>query len=138
MPLLRRSTNKVALVADDDAEVLAVVETILEQEGFQVTTARDGREALKRLKKQRFDLLVLDVRMPKLSGIHLLRAVKSSATHRETPVLLLTAWPLESLHNEKERRLASMAEAYVLKPFNVAAFVNRIRILTQEHGNTRS
>ncbi len=79
------------LVVDDDENILGLERTILEQEGFQVTTAGDGEHALKLLEQQPFDLVLLDVIMPDKDGFQVCRQIKQNARTRTIPVIFLTA-----------------------------------------------
>src|SRR5882672_4614827 len=81
-------TNRV-LVVDDDAACLSLIEMALHDEGFEVITARDGREALKLIEEGGVDLIVSDVQMPYLTGDMLLRAAKKQDSTIE--VVLVTA-----------------------------------------------
>ena len=78
------------LVVDDDENILSLERTILEQKGFLVTTAGGGEEALKLLREQSFDLVLLDVMMPKMSGFDVLDALKGDPSVRDIPVIMLT------------------------------------------------
>jgi DNA-binding response OmpR family regulator len=79
------------LVVDDDENILSLERTILEQKGFDVTTAAGGNEALELLGKDEFDLVLLDVMMPEVDGFTVCRRIKEEPRTREIPVIFLTA-----------------------------------------------
>jgi two-component system sensor histidine kinase/response regulator len=79
------------LVVDDDENILGLERTILEQKGFEVTTAGGGKEALRVLADQSFDLALLDVMMPEVDGFTVCRKIKEDSRHKDMPVIFLTA-----------------------------------------------
>ena len=79
------------LVVDDDENILSLERTILEQKGFDVTTAAGGAEALKVIGEEDFDLVLLDVMMPEIDGFTVCRKIKEQPRTKEIPVIFLTA-----------------------------------------------
>jgi DNA-binding response OmpR family regulator len=79
------------LVVDDDENILSLERTILEKNGFSVTTAGSGEEALRLLKESSFDLVLLDVMMPDKDGFEVCRLIKQDPRTRTLPVIFLTA-----------------------------------------------
>jgi DNA-binding response OmpR family regulator len=79
------------LVVDDDENILSLERTILEQKGFEVTTAGGGAEALEIIGQNDFDLVLLDVMMPEIDGFTVCRRIKEEPRTKETPVIFLTA-----------------------------------------------
>ena len=79
------------LVVDDDENILSLERTILEQKGFDVTTAGGGAEALKIIGDHDFDLVLLDVMMPEIDGFTVCRRIKEEPRTKEIPVIFLTA-----------------------------------------------
>ena len=79
------------LVVDDDENILSLERTILEQKGFDVTSAGGGGEALKLLAEKDFDLVLLDVMMPEVDGFTVCRKIKEDPRLKEIPVIFLTA-----------------------------------------------
>jgi len=78
------------LIVDDDAFLSGIYATKLELEGFAVVTARDGDEGLKAAFKEKPDLILLDVLMPKLDGFEVLKRLKAEESTKATPVIMLT------------------------------------------------
>ncbi|HVP75125.1 MAG TPA: response regulator [Gaiellaceae bacterium] len=123
----------VVLVADDDDDILLLVTTRLRRDGFEVVAARDGDEALARVREQRPHVAVLDIGMPGLDGLEVLAHIRADEELRDTRVLLLTAKAQES---DVRRGYTAGADAYVRKPFSPAELSARVRELVD--GTTRA
>ncbi len=114
------------LVADDEPEMTMVLEALLQRERYSVDVVYNGQDALDYALTGNFDCIILDIMMPKLDGIGVLRALR--AGHISTPVLLLTA------KSEVEDRVAGLdsgADDYLSKPFDHREFLARVRALTR-------
>jgi DNA-binding response OmpR family regulator len=106
--------GKRILVVDDDENILNLERTILEQKGFDVTTAGGGAEALERLERETFDLVLLDVMMPEVDGFTVCRRIKEDPKLKETPVIFLTA---KGGGEALAEGFESGAVMYINKPF---------------------
>lgn len=109
------------LVCDDDREIVEAIDIYLTQEGHEVLKAYDGEEALKVLKEQEVDLLVIDVMMPRLDGI---RATLKIREENNIPIIILSA---KSEDADKILGLNVGADDYVTKPFNPLELVARVK-----------
>lgn len=109
------------LVCDDDREIVEAVSIYLEQEGFSVVPAYNGKEALQIAKEQEIHLIILDIMMPKLDGIHALLKLREESS---IPVILLSA---KSEDVDKILGLNVGADDYVTKPFNPLELVARVK-----------
>lgn len=109
------------LVCDDDKEIVEAIDIYLTQEGHEVLKAYDGEEALKVLKEQEVDLLVIDVMMPRLDGI---RATLKIREENNIPIIILSA---KSEDADKILGLNVGADDYVTKPFNPLELVARVK-----------
>lgn len=114
------------LVVDDDRAIVKVVQAYLEQASYTVFTAFDGEMALHMLRRERPDLMVLDVMMPKRDGWDLTRLVRADKTLAATPIIMLTARVDDG---EKISGLELGADDYVTKPFNARELVARVNAL---------
>jgi diguanylate cyclase (GGDEF)-like protein len=114
------------LAVDDDEDIRRLVATYLELEGFDVSEARDGLEALQIATEERPDLILMDVMMPKMSGTEALAELRKDFRTAFTPVVLLTA---KTLVADKVEHLLSGADDYVVKPFDPEELVARIRVV---------
>jgi len=110
------------LVVDDDPKLVRIVEINLTQEGYRVRTAGDGEEALAAVAEERPDLVVLDVMMPRMSGLDMCKQLK--AKHPSIPIIILTARGQEV---DKVVGLELGAEDYVTKPFSIRELLARVK-----------
>lgn len=117
------------LVVDDDQRLLKMLRRTLTYEGFEVTTAEDGQEALNSIYQTPPDVIVLDWMMPKLDGIGVLEALQDQDDH--TPVLMLTA--RDAVHHRVEG-LERGADDYLIKPFESIELIARVKALLRRSG----
>jgi two-component system, OmpR family, phosphate regulon response regulator PhoB len=110
-----------ALVVDDDAAIRLLVRKVLEQEGWRVDEASDGRSALGHVDHEPPDLVILDVMMPDTHGLDVLAHLR---VRDDIPVILLTAMGAES---DRIRGLDLGADDYIVKPFSPGEFAARVR-----------
>ncbi|MCY7347649.1 MAG: response regulator transcription factor [Pyrinomonadaceae bacterium] len=123
------------LVVDDEPNLLRAVEAVLRDEGFEITTARSGREALVAVAGSLPDLIVSDVRMPGMSGFELARKLRASTHSALVPIVFLTA------KDETEDRIEgfeSGVDVYLTKPFEPDELVAVIKSVLQRVERTRS
>ncbi len=122
------------LVCDDDKDIVDAIEIYLTQEGYHVLKAYDGEEALEMLKLEKIHLLILDVMMPKLDGIHATLKIREN---NSIPIIILSA---KSEDVDKILGLNVGADDYVSKPFNplelIARVKSQLRRYTQFGGNS--
>ena len=109
------------LVCDDDKEIVEAIDIYLSQEGYHILKAYDGVEALNILEKEKVNLLILDVMMPKLDGI---RATLKIRETNSVPIIILSA---KSEDSDKILGLNIGADDYVTKPFNPFELVARVK-----------
>ncbi len=103
------------LVADDDPDIVDIIQTVLEGEGFQVLVAADGEEALRKVKEERPDLLLLDIMMPKLDGYQVCQQVKDDVSLSSIPVVIISARGQKS---DKDKGFRAGVCDYIVKPFD--------------------
>ena len=111
------------LIVEDEAALVTLLRYNLEREGFDVTPSTDGIEALERARRETFDVLVLDVMLPGMSGMDVCRTVRGES---DVPILMLTARDAEV---DRVLGLELGADDYVTKPFSTAELVSRIRAI---------
>lgn len=116
------------LIAEDSITIRHALKNYIESAGYQVTTAIDGVDAMKKLKETRFDIVVSDIEMPHMNGFELTRQIRSNSEIAETPVILVTA--LESAVDMKKGMDAG-ADAYIVKSSfeksNLIDTINRLK-----------
>jgi two-component system, OmpR family, response regulator MprA len=117
------------LVVDDDPSVREALALVLDLNGFDVSTANDGREAIRTLAVDSPDAVILDVLMPALDGLEVCRRMR--ATGNRTPVLMLTA---RSEVSERVAGLEAGADDYLVKPFAREELIARLRALLRRTG----
>ncbi len=122
---LARASGKI-LVVEDELDILELVTFHLKKEGYQVVCSSDGREGLDLALRERPDLVVLDLMLPGLSGIEILKRLKYQDQTRRMPILVLTAKGEEL---DRVLGLELGAEDYVTKPFSVRELLLRIRTI---------
>lgn len=115
------------LVVDDDEALRSVLEETLVSLNYEVTTASDGQDALEKLKQKNYDLIVTDIKMPKMNGKELLREVKQISP--ETPVIIITGYP-ETY--SQQWIMEGGADGYLTKPFHIDKIDKLIQELTLE------
>lgn len=109
------------LIVEDEARIAHLIDKGLRRQGFAATVARDGSEALTMAKEETFDLLLLDLGLPDIDGLEVLRELKS--TVKELPVIILSARTDEG---DIAAGYASGAREYVTKPFKFSDLISRI------------
>ena len=117
---------KKILAVDDEPNILMSIEFILEMEGYEVHTARDGDEALEVARRVRPDLILLDINMPRRDGYEVCRLLREEPEMSALKVIMLTAkgQPLE-----KKKGLEVGADEYVTKPFGAEDLLEKIRAM---------
>ncbi len=115
---------KKILVADDEKDIVELVAYNLEQEGFSVTKAFNGRRALETIKSYRPDLVILDLMMPEVPGIEVCRMIRNNKETANIPVIMLTA---KSDQLDKILGLEMGADDYITKPFHVRELIARVK-----------
>jgi DNA-binding response OmpR family regulator len=117
-------TSPRILVVEDDAKVLRFLKKGLETQQYAVETAEDGREGERRLSTQRYDLIILDLNLPHVSGLEL--AARLRQRDPQVPVLMLTALGTTA---DKLAGFDAGADDYLVKPFEFAELLARVRVL---------
>ncbi len=119
------------LIVDDDRAMVGMVAALLGDEGYDLVTAYDGEQALKRHGDDPPDLVILDRRLPRLDGDEVVRRIRASS---DTPVLMLTG---EKGSDERARLLDLGADDYLEKPFSKKELLARVRALLRRGGEGR-
>jgi two-component system OmpR family response regulator len=120
------------LVVEDDPNLLNALAYNLGREGYEVTTAADGEQALEVARREKPDLIVLDLMLPKLSGLEVCRILRREMT---VPILMLTARAEET---DKIIGLEIGADDYMTKPFSVRELLSRVRAILRRADMTRT
>lgn len=116
------------LIAEDDQDIRELIALTLQFNGFEVTPVENGALAVERASSQPFDLILMDVRMPKMTGYEACKRLKEIETTRDIPVIFLSAKGQES---EIETGITAGAADYILKPFAPEVLISKInRVLS--------
>lgn len=122
------------LIIEDEVKIARFVEMELNYEGYKVTKAHDGREGFMKAKNQEFDLILLDIMLPTMNGIEVLRRIRE---YSQLPVIMLTA---KDETMDKVTGLDMGADDYITKPFEIEELLARIRVALKrkvvQKGNT--
>jgi DNA-binding response OmpR family regulator len=116
------------LIADDEPNIVISLEYLMKREGYAVLVARDGQEALDAIIRDRPDLVLLDVMMPKKSGFEVCQAVRANEELQATKILMLTA---KGRDTDRAKGLALGADAYMTKPFSTRELVQKVAEMLQ-------
>ncbi|MCB1894758.1 MAG: response regulator [Zoogloeaceae bacterium] len=117
--------NKV-LIADDEVNIVISLEFLMKREGFDVSVAKDGEEAVEKIRSERPDLVLLDVMMPKKTGFEVCQEVRADAELGGMKILMLTA---KGRDTEMAKGMALGADAYMTKPFSTKELVSEVKKL---------
>lgn len=119
------------LVADDDPEIVDLLRLDLELMGFSIDFVGDGQAAVKKAEAKRYDLVILDVMMPKMDGFEVCKKLRSARISANTPIILLTA---KGTIEDKIRGFNAGADDYLVKPFEFQELMVRMRALFRRTG----
>lgn len=117
------------LVTDDEPDVLMIVQTGLEAEGYDVITATNGQDALDIAEREQPDLILLDVMMPNMDGFEVLGKLKEGDKTAKIPVIMLTGL---SDRSKIQQALVSGIDYYVVKPFDFDDLTTKVRTALEE------
>ncbi|MCU0606639.1 MAG: response regulator [Candidatus Edwardsbacteria bacterium] len=121
-----QSGRPLVMVIDDEEDILDLIQMVLEEAGIRTITALTGHEGLQRLYREKPDLILLDIMMPDLDGMELLKILKIEDSTASIPVAMLTA------KVEPKDKMAAMQEEaidYICKPFTPDELVERVRAI---------
>ena len=116
--------SKRILIVDDEEDIVSLVRMILEDAGYEVTSAATGKEALALIKSTEYDLILLDIMMPQISGWEVLGELRSNTQTKNTPVALLTA---RASPRDDNRPHPTDYCDYIIKPFEPEDLLTRVR-----------
>ena len=119
---------KKILIADDEQNIVISLEFLMKREGFEVLIANDGEEAVRRIRSDPPDLVLLDVMMPKKSGFEVCQEIKADPALAAVRILMLTA---KGRDTEMAKGLALGADAYMTKPFSTKELVEKVRSMLE-------
>lgn len=111
------------LIVEDDALNRKLYSDVLALSGFETLSLIDGRNVMKTVREQRFDAIVMDIRLPYINGLNLTREIKSHPIHKHIPIVAVTGFADEVHHKQC---LDSGCDAYLSKPFSIWKLTNTV------------
>lgn len=123
--------GKKILVVDDEADIVELCSYNLKKEGYDVASSPDGEEALRKIREEKFDLILLDLMLPGLQGVELCRIIRNDQATASLPIIMLTA-KTEEL--DKILGLEMGADDYVTKPFSPRELLARVKAVLRRSG----
>lgn len=120
------AASRKVLIADDEPDILEILKYNLERAGYQVATAKDGNEALDKAKLHHPDLIVLDMMMPKKTGMEVLELLRLQPDFKDTLIMFLTALSDETT---QLKSFSTGADDYISKPVSTSVFVSKVNAL---------
>lgn len=121
------------LIADDEPDILEILKYNLTGEGYEVVTAKDGDEAIEKARRTQPDLVVLDVMMPKKTGVEVCQILRAQAAFKDTLIIFLTA---VNDDGSQIRGLETGADDYLAKPVSPKVFISRVNALFRRLNKT--
>ena len=121
--------SKKIFIADDESGFVSTLTSRLEFEGFEITTAPDGKKALELIPVEMPDLILLDIMMPAVNGYQVCRELKEDPATSPIPILMVTA---KSQESDRFWGMEAGADAYITKPFEMDDLIGKIRELLDE------
>jgi len=119
-----KGEKKRILIVDDKPELRKALAIRLEASNYQVLTASDGEEALKKVREERPDLIILDIMLPKMDGFKVCRLFKFDPQYKNIPVIMLT---VKAQREDKLMGMETGADEYITKPFNAEELLAKVK-----------
>jgi len=115
------------LIVEDQTNIIKVIASRLKANGYDVSSAEDGEEGLKKAKAEKPDLILLDLIMPKMNGYMVCHELRTSEECKDTPIIILSAWTWN-----KDDDAAATANLHMSKPFDAAELLKNIKLLLED------
>jgi len=132
----KKMERKKILVVDDDKKSRYLVSFLLEKEGFKVIMATNGLEGIEAARKQQVDLIIMDIKMPKMDGYETTRRIRRLKKYKSIPIIALTSY---AITEDKEKVIKAGCTEYMSKPITPETFINEIKKFLEvkdEKGNS--
>jgi DNA-binding response OmpR family regulator len=123
------------LVVDDEPHVIRSLTFVLEKEGYNVSSATNGEEAMAKIQESKPRLMLLDVMMPKKNGYEVCQEVKNNSSLSDIHVIMLTAKGQEA---DREKGLSAGADEFMTKPFSLTAVVDKVKEILGDGHETKN
>lgn len=123
------------MIVEDNPQNMKLIEMLLRAKSYVLLKARDGEEALDVATREKPDLIVMDMQLPKMSGIEVTKRLRQMPVFSQIPIIALTAY---AMRGDKERFLEAGCDAYISKPINTRELPEIIDQMLQEHKKTEA
>lgn len=123
--------SKLIYVVDDEKEICELIKIAFESRDFEVEMGFNGEDALNMVKKKKPDLLILDLKMPKMNGYEVLNYLKSSEDYRDLPIIVLTSLTQGSKKSDRDWKQSLEVADFITKPFEPLEVLNRVERVLQ-------
>jgi two-component system cell cycle response regulator DivK len=120
----KKMERKKILVIDDDKKNRYLISFLLEKESFEVVIATNGFEGIEAAKKQRVDLIIMDIKMPKMNGYETTKRIRRLKKYKSIPIVALTSY---AMMEDKEKAMKAGCTGYMSKPINPETFISEIK-----------
>jgi len=120
---------KKILIVDDEVQLVEMIKMRLEASGYEIIFAHDGQDGLDKAKKEKPDLMILDLMLPKIDGYKVCRMLKFDEKYKQIPIILFSA---RAQDEDKKMGQEVGADAYITKPFDPQALLGKIKELLKE------
>lgn len=120
------------LIVDDDVDSLKLIGLMLQRNGYEVTAARSGNQALSKAEAEQPDLIILDIMMPDMNGLDVCRRLRTGATTHQIPIIMFTA---KTLIDDKVKGFEAGADDYLTKPTHPAELTSRVKAVLTRHAS---
>jgi two-component system alkaline phosphatase synthesis response regulator PhoP len=117
------------LIVDDDRDAIDTLESLLEYKGYEVIAVHDGFSALKKVKEEKPDVVILDIMMPGMDGYNVCEAIKDNPATKDTTVIMLTA---KNMFGDVEKALEKKADWYIVKPYDNKYVIDKIEFFLKK------
>ncbi len=115
---------KKVLIIEDNDNNMALITFILKKQGYGIIKAKDGRNGISLAKADRPAFIILDIQLPDMDGIEVLKAIRNSEVNSDIPIIAMTSY---AMSGDRERLLQAGCNGYIEKPIDPAAIMNQIR-----------
>ena len=120
----KKMESKKILVIDDDKNNRYLISFLLEKEGFEVVIATNGLEGIEAARKQQVDLIIMDIRMPKMNGYEATKRIRRLKNYKSIPIVALTSY---AMMEDKEKAMRAGCTRYMSKPITPETFISEIK-----------
>lgn len=116
-------TKRILIVEDNDLN-LKLFRDLLTAHGYETIETKEGLEAINLTRKERPDLILMDIQLPEISGLDVTRRIKADSTIHDIPIIAVTAFAMK---DDEEKILAAGCQAYLSKPISIMSFLSTVR-----------